>query len=100
MAFKDYSGNITDTVGAGLKFFGSVQDRKAQEAYANALRDKGVSDVEIARIQLEAEKVKAQASKNAVAGGESGNTLLYVGLGIGGVLVLGVVIFAVTRKKA
>jgi hypothetical protein len=37
---------------------------------------------------LEANKPKA-----------GGNTTLYIALGVGGVLVLGVVIFAVTRSK-
>jgi len=50
---------------------------------------------------LEAEKVKADALKSgAGAGTQAGSKTLYIGLGIGGVVILGLVIFAVTRKKA
>ena len=48
---------------------------------------------------LEGKKLELQT---ALAGGgkkTAGNTTLYIALGVGGVLVLGLVIFAVTRKS-
>jgi hypothetical protein len=100
MAFKDYTGLIGDTIGGGLKFLGSQEERKAAEANADALKAKGYSDVEVAKLLLEGKKLDLQT---ALAGGSkktTGNTTLYIALGVGGVLVLGLVIFAVTRKKA
>jgi hypothetical protein len=101
MAFKDYQGLIGDTIGGGLKFFGSQEERKAAEAQADALRAKGMSDVEVARIMLEGKKYDLEIAKSGGAKGtQAGNKTLYIALGIGGVVILGVVIFAVTRKKA
>jgi len=101
MAFKDYSSSIADVIGGGLGYFGKQEERKSAEAQADALRSKGYSDVEVAKLMLEGKKLELQT---ALAGGgkSSGgsNTMLYIGLGIGGVVILGLVIFAVTRKKA
>ena len=41
MAFKDYTGLIGDTIGGGLKYFGSQEERKSAEAQADALKSKG-----------------------------------------------------------
>jgi hypothetical protein len=100
MAFKDYSSSIADVIGGGLGYFGKQEERKSAEAQADALRSKGYSDVEVAKLMLEGKKLELQT---ALAGGgksSGGNTMLYIGLGIGGVVILGLVIFAVTRKKA
>ena len=100
MAFKDYTGLIGDTIGGGLKYLGSTEERKSAEAQADALKSKGYSDIEVAKLMLEGKKLELQT---ALAGGNKksgGNTTLYIALGVGGVLVLGLVIFAVTRKKA
>jgi hypothetical protein len=91
-------GSALLTVGGGI--YASEQNRKNAQAQADALIRQGMSQIEVQKLILEGKRLDLEASKNAVAGGKSGNTLLYVGLGIGGVLVLGVVIFAVTRKKA
>jgi hypothetical protein len=100
MAFKDYQGLIGDTIGGGLKFFGSQEERKAAEAQADALRAKGLNDVEVARLMLEGKKIDLEAVKaGAGSGTKAGSKTLYIGLGIGAVVILGVVIFAVTRKK-
>jgi hypothetical protein len=99
MAFKDYSGTIGDVIGGGLKFLGSKEEAKSAQAQADALKSKGYSDVEVAKLMLEGKKLDLQT---ALAGGDkksTGNTTLYIALGVGGVVVLGVVIFAVTRKK-
>jgi hypothetical protein len=91
----------TSTLGLGLGYFGKQEESKGLQAQADALKSKGYSDVEVAKLMLEGEKLKLQT---ALAGGgkssSGGNTTLYIALGVGGVLVLGLVIFAVTRKKA
>lgn len=86
--------------GGITSFLGSKENRKGLEAQANALRAKGLSEVEVARLMLEAEKVKAEAMKSGGAKTGAGSSALYIGLGVGAVVILGVVIFAVTRKKA
>lgn len=94
---SEWAGLGTTTLGLGLGYLGKEKDLASAQAQADALKAKGLSDVEVAKIMLEAEKVKAEALKS---GGvkSSGNTTLYIALGVGGVVVLGLVIFAVTRK--
>lgn len=107
---QDMYNNLTGTdfkdIGLGLlgsatTYLGSQEVRKAKEAEADALRAKGLSDVEVARIMLEGKKYDLEIAKSGVgAGTKAGSKTLYIGLGIGAVVILGVVIFAVTRKKA
>ena len=96
----EYLTGGIDAFGKVTGYFGSVEQRKAAQAQADALIAQGKSQVEVAKIMQETERLKLEASKNDVVGGKSGSKTLYIALGIGGVLVLGVVIFAVTRKKA
>lgn len=94
------AGSVVSLVGTGLGFLSSSQSSKDQrataEANANATLAAAVAqsnvsktNLEIARLQLEAAKLKPT----------SNNTLLYAGIGVGVVVVLGLVIFAVTRKS-
>jgi hypothetical protein len=97
---SDYKDIGTTLFGGATTYFGSQENRKAAQATADALRAKGYSDVEVAKLMLEAEKVKAEAAKSgASAGTGAGSKTLYIALGVGAVVILGVVIFAVTRKK-
>jgi len=93
---------ISQGIGAALNFglalFGSNQARQDMKAQANmiALQGQGALSVEQERTrqaQLALEAAKLQGA------GAGGNTALYIGLGIAGVVVLGVVIFAVTRRS-
>jgi hypothetical protein len=79
-------------------YFGNQAIRDAKKAEANALISQGKSQVEVARIMQETEKLKLEQAKLG-GGAKSGSTALYIGLGVGAVAILGVVIFAVTRKK-
>ena len=97
---QDYTKIGTTVFGGATTFLSSQEARKASEAQAKALKQKGYSDIEVAKLMLEGKKLDLQT---ALAGGgkkTAGNTTLYIALGVGGVLVLGLVIFAVTRKKA
>ena len=88
-------------VGTAGTYFGSVEQRKAQQAQAEALRQQGLSQIEVAKIMQETERLKLEALKSG--GGlktSAGSKTLYIALGVGAVVILGVVIFAVTRKKA
>ena len=106
---QDMYNNLTGTdykdIGLGLlvsgtTYLSSQEARKAKEAEADALRAKGLNDIEIAKIMLEGKKYDLEIAKSGkTAGTKAGSTTLYIGLGIGAVVILGVVIFAVTRKK-
>ena len=96
----DYTNIGTSLFGGATSYFGSVEQRKASQAQADALVAQGLSQVEVAKIMQETERLKLeQAKAGAGASTGAGSKTLYIALGIGGVLILGVVIFAVTRKK-
>ena len=103
--FLNLSGDnwtsIGTSVAGGLgSIFGSKNNLKSAQAQADAMVRGGELSLEAKRLELEAVKINAQKELALAQGKPQGNTMLYVALGIGGVLVLGVIIFAVTRKRA
>ena len=95
----DYTNIGTSLFGGATSYFGNVEQRKAQEAQANALIQQGLSQVEVAKIMQETERLKLEQAKSGAGKNTTGSKTLYIALGVGAVVVLGVVIFAVTRKK-
>jgi hypothetical protein len=100
--YSNLTGDQYTQIGTGLftgatNLIGSKNQLKGQEAQANALIKQGLSQVEIAKLQLQSEQTKLEALK-AGGGTTSNSKTLYIILGVGGVLVLGGIIFAVTRK--
>jgi hypothetical protein len=101
--YNNLTGSDFLTAGTGVlttagTYFGSVEQRKAQQAQAEALRQQGLTQLEIARVQQQTKLAELEALK-AGGGAKAGSNTLYIALGVGAVVVLGVVIFAVTRKK-
>ena len=94
----DWIKGGTEIIGGGLKYFGSVEERKAAQKQAEALIAQGVSQERVQQLILEGKKLDLETAK-AGGGAKAGSNTLYIALGIGAVVVLGVVIFAVTRKK-
>ena len=95
-SWSTLGGNL---ISGGLNYFSSQENRKGLQAQADALRAKGLSEVEVAKLMLEAKKLELEQAKLG-GGAKTGSSALYIGLGVGAVVILGVVIFAVTRKKA
>jgi hypothetical protein len=92
-------GTSVLTVGGGI--YASENQRKAAQKQADALIQSGLSQIEVQKLILEGKRLDLEAAKAGVgAGSTGGNKTLYIALGIGGVVILGLVIFAVTRKKA
>ena len=97
----DWIKGGTEIIGGGLKYFGSVEERKAAQKQAEALIAQGVSQERVQQLILEGKRLDLETAK-AGAGlkASAGSKTLYIALGVGAVVILGVVIFAVTRKKA
>ena len=94
----DYVAIGTTLLNFGSTIFGASENRKNAQAQADALIKQGYSQVEVAKIMLEAERVKLEGIK-AGGGAKTGSNTLLIGLGVGGAVVIAIIIFAVTRKK-
>lgn len=98
-AVGDWTGLGGNIISGAGTYFGSVEQRKSAEAQAEALRQQGLTQLEIAKVQQQTKLAELEALKSG-SGAKAGSKTLYIALGVGAVVVLGVVIFAVTRKKA
>ena len=96
---SDYVSIGTTIANLGTSIWGNA------EASKNAAKDRA-AQLEMAKIQMEiaklgagAERDKLVAQQNALASqmGAKNNMPLYIGLGIGGVVILGLVVFLVVR---
>jgi hypothetical protein len=96
----DYSGVATSLIGGIGGFFGSKNNLKSAQAQADAMIQSGQLSIQAQQLALETEKERSKTALALAQAKPQGNTMLYIALGIGGVLILGVVIWAVTRKKA
>jgi hypothetical protein len=96
----EYTTIGTSLFGGVTGYLSSKEQTKSAEAQARALREQGLSQIEVAKIMQETERLKLEALKSGGgAGTGAGSKTLYIALGVGAVVILGVVIFAVTRKK-
>ena len=99
MALSDYSGLIGSGVGAIGNYFSSQNVRDATRAEANANLQSSQNALEIAKINQQTALAQLQSAQGSGNAPGKSNTALYIGLGVGGVLVLGLVIFVATRNK-
>jgi hypothetical protein len=93
---KDFTALAGGVFGAVGSIVGGKEQRRASQAQADALIKQGLSQVEVARIMQQTELLKLEALKAQKPA--SGNKALYIGLAVGGVVILGGIIFAVTRR--
>ena len=97
----DWAGLGSSILTAGGGIYASEQQRKAAQAQADALIKQGMSQIEVQKLILEGKRLDLELAKSGTgATSGTGNKTLFIALGVGAVVVLGVVIFAVTRKKA
>lgn len=94
--------NLGTLLNTGANIYQTIQQNKAQKdllnAQANQQAQQTQGQILAGQLALETEKLKlAQIQAGKEQGGGS-NTLLYVGLGLVGLIVVGGVIYAVTKK--
>jgi len=94
--------NLSTLLNTGASVYQTIQQDKAQKdllnAQANQQAQQTQGQILAGQLALEQEKLKlAQIQAQNEKGGGS-NTLLYVGLGLVGLIVVGGVIYAVTKK--
>lgn len=96
------AGAVTGILTTGLSFFGgltqSKEQRKALEAQANAQIAAANAQATSDMTQLQIAQLQLQAAQAGKTGPKPNTTLIVVGI-VGGLAVLGTVIYFVTRKK-
>jgi hypothetical protein len=101
--FKSSTGQaaISQGIGSlfsfGLAAFGSNQARQDLKGQANIVAQQSQTQLQLSQDETERAKLALEAAKLQGAGA-GGNTALYIGLGVVGVVVLGVVIYAVAKR--
>ena len=94
---------ISQGIGALLNFgitaFSSNQNRKNLQGQANIVAQQGRDALTVEQERTKQAQLALEASRNQGTGA-GGNTALYIGLGVVGVVVLGILIFVVTRKRS
>jgi hypothetical protein len=99
-----FSGfNLQGLLNIGSTIYGSTQESKRQSDLLNAQANQNAqqlqAQIDAGNLTLEAERLKlAQIQALQGQGGAKNNTMLYVGLGVLGLLVVGGVIYAVVKK--
>jgi hypothetical protein len=99
-----FSGfNLQGLLNIGSTIYGSTQEDKRQRDLLNAQANQNAqqlqAQIDAGNLTLVAERLKlAQIQAMQGQGGAKNNTMLYVGLGVLGLLVVGGVIYAVVKK--
>jgi len=86
-------------VGAGTKLILNNQEKKKAQEEANRIKEENDKLYQAEKLRQENLKLLKESGK-APPKEEKSKLPLYIGLGVGGVVVLGVIIFAVTRNKS
>jgi hypothetical protein len=99
---QNYTDIGTTLFGGITSIFGSQNNLKSAQAQADAIRDTNATALALKDKDIELAKLGLLAGQNQLSGasaGKGGSKTLYIALGIGGVLILGLTIFLVTRNR-
>ncbi len=94
----DWGGTITGLTALGGQIYTGQQSGKLLEKEARIEREKAQAQLAIAQLNQQTVLAQLEAQKALALGGGKDNTVLYVGLGIGAVAILGTVIYLATKK--
>ncbi len=90
------SSTISSLVGLGTGLI--INNQVKQDAKTEANNAQALADKQIQAQQLAYQTAQLQLQAQQKGGGEKSNTGLYVGLGVGGALILGLVVFLAVKK--
>lgn len=93
----DWGGTITGVTSLAGTIYSGQQASQLLKKEAEIEREKAQAQLQIAQLNQQTVLAQLEAQK-ALGGGTKSNTTLFVGLGVGAVLILGTVIFLATRK--
>jgi hypothetical protein len=87
---------IAGLIGLGGGLVMSNQEKQRAKKQGNDA--KAVAEAQLKAQQIAYETAKLQAQQSGGSGGAKSNTGLYVGLGIGGAVILGLVVYLAVKK--
>ncbi len=98
----DWGGMTTGLVSAGASIFSTVKTTEAQEKLAKTQAQISANEtaaaIALGQNQLEIEKLKLEQIKASSSTAPKNNTMLYVGFGVVGLLVVVGLVFALKKK--
>ena len=92
------SNAIGSFLNLGTTLIGANQQKQLFQGQANLSAQQNQTAIDIEREKTKQAQLMLETAKAGTGVKTSGNTALYIGLAVGGVVVLGGIIFAVTRK--
>ena len=102
-AFGDFikssagSQAIGSILGLGTGLILSNQQKQNAKGQANDAKAIADAQVQAQQLAYQTAQLQLQAQQSAVTSGKD-NTALYIGLGVGGVVILGLVVFLAVKK--
>lgn len=102
--YKGGEGVSADAIiSSGTNLISSILNSKAAkqqaELQAKLISEQTAAQQQQAESQLEIQRLKLQTAQAEANKPQESKTLLYAGIGFAGLLVMGVLIFAITKKK-
>jgi hypothetical protein len=103
-AFGDFikssagSKTLESLLGLGGGLILSNQEKQKAKGQANDAKTIAEAQVRAGELALQTAQLQLQAQQSGGSGGAKSNTGLYVGLGIGGAVILGLVVYLAVKK--
>jgi hypothetical protein len=88
---------IGSLLGLGTSLIGNNQQKKLAEQQARDAKDLADKQIQAQQLAYQTAQLQLQSQKGAGSGTKS-NTGLYVGLGVGGAVILGLVVYLAVKK--
>lgn len=95
---SDVGGSaITSLLGLGTGLVLSNQEKQMAKGEANTAKELADKQIQAQQLAYQTAQLQLQAQQGA-GGSSKSNTGLYVGLGVGGVVILGLVVYLAVKK--
>ena len=89
---------ISSLLGLGTGLIMANQQEKLGQGQANDAKALAEAQVKAQQLAYDTAQLQLQAQQAGATSGGSNNTALYIGLGVGGVVILGLVVFLAVKK--
>jgi hypothetical protein len=91
------SSTISSLLGLGTGLILSNQQKQIAEGEANTAKQLADKQIQAQQLALQTAQLQLQAQQSG-GGAKKSNTGLYIGLGVGGVVILGLVVYLAVKK--